>query len=73
MAKITLNGRVTELIGTRRWGQQPRYMVQVSLEREPTGKVPVAERYYCNSFYVGPEEAAHFQTGRPVRITLEQD
>lgn len=73
MAKIILTGKLTELIGTRRWGAQPRYMVQVSLEREPSSKVPVGERYYCNSFYVGQEEAAVFQPGRPVRIILEQE
>ncbi len=73
MAKIVLTGRITELIGTRRWGPQARYMVQVAMEREPTSKVPVGERYYCNSFYVGEEEVSGFQPGRPVRITLEQD
>jgi len=73
MAKIMLTGRLTELIGTRRWGQQARYMLQVSLEREPTAKVPVGERYYCNSFYIGADEALRFQPGRPVRIILEQD
>lgn len=73
MAKIVLTGRITELIGTRRWGEQSRYMVQVALERDPTSKVPVSERYYCNSFYVGAEEASGLQPGRMVRITLEQE
>jgi hypothetical protein len=48
-------------------------MVQVALEREPASKVPVGERYYCNSFYVGEDEVSGLQPGRPVRITLEQD
>lgn len=73
MAKITLTGRLTDLIGTKRLGQAPRYMVQVSLERDPCGKVPLSERYYCTNYYVGAEEAQAFQPGRPVRITIEQD
>ncbi len=48
-------------------------MIQVSLERQPWGETPVAERYYCCGFYVGEDEATAFRAGQPIRITIEQD
>jgi len=73
MAVVTLMGRITELVGTRHWGKEARFLLQVSLEREPPGKVPVTERYYCCGFYVGEEAAAGFRPGQQVHITVEQD
>src|SRR5712692_2261245 len=58
---LTLHGKGTELGGSRHWGKKPQFLIQVSLEREPSGKTP-AERYYCCGFYDG-EEATDF---RPV-------
>jgi len=48
-------------------------MIQVSLEREPSGKTPIADRYYCCGFYLGEEEATAFRPGHPIKITIEQD
>ena len=47
MARVTLSGKLTELVGTRHWGKKGQCMIQVSLEREPSGKTPIADRYYC--------------------------
>jgi len=48
-------------------------MIQVSLVREPLGKVPIADRYYCCGFYITQEEATAFRSGQPIKITIEQD
>lgn len=73
MARITFSGKVTELVGSRHWGEKAQFMIQVSLERESSGKVPVADRYYCCGFYVTQEQATAFRSGKPIRITIEQD
>lgn len=72
MARVTLSGKLTELVGSH-WGKKSQYMIQVSLERQPWGKTPVADRYYCCGFYVGEEAATAFRAGQPIRITIEQD
>jgi general secretion pathway protein A len=70
----SLTGKLTGLVRSRPWGKDDKeFRLQVSLEREPSSDMPVAERYYCCSFYVSEEEAAAFQTGQPIRIKLEQD
>ncbi len=73
MARITLSGKLTELVGGRHWGERPQCMIQVSLRREPQGKTPVADRYYCCGFYVSEQEATAFRAGQPIRITIEQE
>ena len=73
MARVTLSGELTELVGTRHWGKKGQCMIQVSLEREPSGKTPIADRYYCCGFYLGEEEATAFRPGHPIKITIEQD
>ena len=69
---LTLHGKVTEMVGSRHWGKKPQFLIQVSLEREPSGKIP-AERYYCCGFYVDGAEATDFRPGQSIRITIEQD
>ena len=71
-SRATLNGKVTELLGSGHWGKEKEFRIQVSLERDPSC-MPVANRYYCCSFYVGEEEATTFRAGQPIRITIEQD
>lgn len=73
MARITLTGKLTELVGSRHWGDKGQCMIQVSLEKESLGKTPVADRYYCCGFYVSEQEATAFRAGQPIRITIEQE
>ena len=73
MARITLSGKLTELVGSRHSAEKAQFMIQVSLVREPLGKVPIADRYYCCGFYITQEEATAFRSGQPIKITIEQD
>lgn len=73
MIRVTLSGKLTELLGTRHRGKTGQRMIQVSLERQLSGKTTVADRYYCCGFYVSEEEASAFRPGQPIKITLEQD
>ncbi|HEX2713066.1 MAG TPA: hypothetical protein VHM88_12785 [Candidatus Acidoferrales bacterium] len=73
MARITLSGKLTGLVGSRHWGEGAQYMAQVSLAREPLDKTPVADRYYCCVFYASKQETATLRTGQPIKITIEQD
>jgi general secretion pathway protein A len=72
-ASITLTGKLSEKLKTRSWGKECEYRIQVSLEREASSEIPVADRYYCCSIYVGEEQAKLLQAGQPVRIKIEQD
>ena len=45
----------------------------VTLERDPVSGLPVADRYYCCSVYMDEPQAAGLETGKPVRIKIEQD
>ena len=71
-SRATLSGKVTELKGSGHWGKGKEFRIQVSLERDPSC-MPVANRHYCCSFYVGEGEASTFRAGQPIRITIEQD
>ncbi len=70
---IELTGKLSEKLKTRSWGKECEYRIQVSLEREASPEIPVADRYYCASIYVGEEQAKKLQAGQPVRIRIEQD
>jgi len=70
---ITLTGKLSEKLKTRSWGKDCEYRIQVSLGREASPEIPVADRYYCASIYVSEEQAKHLQAGQPVRIKIEQD
>jgi hypothetical protein len=70
---IVLTGKLSEKLKTRSWGKECEYRIQVSLEREASSEIPVADRYYCCSIYVGEEQAKLLQAGQPVRIKIEQD
>lgn len=72
-ASATLTGKVTEKVKSRSWSQDREYRIQVSLGREASSEIPVADRYYCCSFYIDEEQAAGLQAGQPIRIKFEQD
>jgi general secretion pathway protein A len=72
-AGITLSGKITEMIKTWHGGKENEYRVQVSLRREASSEIPVADRYYSCSFYVTEELAKGFRAGQAVRIKIERD
>lgn len=72
-ASATLTGKVTEKVKSRSWSQDREYRIQVSLGREASSEIPVADRYYCCSFYIDEEQAAGLQAGQPIKIKFEQD
>lgn len=73
MARITLSGKLTEVVRNHRWGEQAQCMIQVSLRKELSDKAPVADRYYCCVFCVSEGDAIGFQPGQPIKITIEQN
>jgi general secretion pathway protein A len=71
--EVVLAGNLTEKVRSQGWSKQHEYRILVSLERDPFSGLPVADRYYCCSMYVDEAQAAVLQTGKPVRIRIEQD
>jgi hypothetical protein len=72
-ARITLTGKLTEKLISQSWGKKNEFRIQVSLEREYSPAMPIADHYYCCSFYVNEEQATTLRTGKPIRIKFEQD
>jgi general secretion pathway protein A len=70
---IVLTGKLSEKLKTRSWGKECEYRIQVSLGREASPEIPVADRYYCCNIYLSEEQAKHLQPGQLVRIKIEQD
>jgi hypothetical protein len=72
-AGTTLTGKLTEKLTSQSWSKKNEFRIQVSLEREISSAIPVADRYYCCNFYVSEEQAASLRPGKPIRIKFEQD
>jgi general secretion pathway protein A len=70
---VAIAGKLIGKSVAQRWSKKHEYRLEVSFERDPLTGVPMAERHYCCGFYVGEELAARLQTGKPIRIRLEQD
>lgn len=68
---FTLRGKLTEKLQCRSWGKETEFRIQVSLERESPADIPVADRYYCCTFYVGEEHAALLKVGQSIQIKIE--
>jgi hypothetical protein len=68
---LTLMGRVTEKLRNRTWETNKETRILVSLEREATPGIPVADRYYCCSFYVNEEIAKSIEPNQQVKIKIE--
>jgi len=66
-----LRGKLTEKLQCRSWGKETEFRIQVSLERESPADIPVADRYYCCTFYVGEEHAARLKVGQALQIKIE--
>lgn len=72
-ACVTFTGKLTEKLRSRSFGKENEFRIQVSLERESSSDITVADRYYCCSFYVGEDQAAVLQAGQLIRIKIESD
>jgi type II secretory pathway predicted ATPase ExeA len=68
---ITLTGKLTEKLRSRSWGKENEFRIQVSLERESSSDIPVADRYYCCSFYISEEQAAVLRVGQAIKIKIQ--
>jgi type II secretory pathway predicted ATPase ExeA len=68
---MTIMGKVTEKLRHRTWETNKETRILVSLEREATPGIPVADRYYCCSFYVNEEIAKTIEPNQQVRIKIE--
>ena len=70
---LSLNGKLTEKLTSQSWGKKNEFRIQVSLERDYSPALPIADHYYCCSFYVSEEQATSLRAGKPIRIKFEQD
>jgi general secretion pathway protein A len=71
--RLTLTGKLTEKLVSQSCGKKNEFRIQVSLEREYSPAMPIADHYYCCSFYVSEEQAATLRANKPIRIKFEQD
>jgi type II secretory pathway predicted ATPase ExeA len=72
-ASLSLTGKLTEKLTSHRWSNQNECRIQVSLERDYFPGLPIADHYYCRSFYVSQEQAKSLEPGKAVRVRFEQD
>jgi general secretion pathway protein A len=70
---LSLAGKLTEKFASQSWNNKNEFRIQVSLERDYSPGVPIAEHYYCRSFYVSEEQAKGLEPGKAVRVRFEQD
>lgn len=71
--EAVLTGTLTEKVRGHGWSKKPEYRILITLEHDPMTGVAVADRYYCASLYVDEAKAAALQTGKPVRIIIDQE
>jgi type II secretory pathway predicted ATPase ExeA len=72
-ASLSLTGRLTEKLTSQSWSNKNEFQIQVSLERDYTAGLAIADHYYCRSFYVTEDQAKGLEPGKPVRVKFEQD
>jgi hypothetical protein len=70
---LSLSGKLTEKFASPSWSNKNEFRIQVSLERDYSPGLPIAEHYYCRSFYVSEEQAKSLEPGKAVRVRFEQD
>jgi general secretion pathway protein A len=70
---LSLLGKLTEKFASQSWSNKHEFRIQVSLERDSSPGLPIAEHYYCRSFYVSEEQAKSLERGKAVRVRFEQD
>jgi general secretion pathway protein A len=72
-ASVLLTGKLIEKLTSQNWRNKTEFRIQVSLERDCFPGLPVAEHYYCRSFYVSEAQAKSLDSGKAVRVRFEQD
>ena len=72
-ASLSLTGRLNQKITSQSWSDRNEFQIQVSLERDFLPGRPIADHYYCRSFYVNEEQAKSLEPGKAVRVRFEQD
>src|SRR5216683_93098 len=72
-ASLSLTGRLNEKVTSQSWSNKNEFQIQVSLERDYSPGLAIADHYYCRSFYVSEEQAKGLEPGKPVRVKFEQD
>jgi type II secretory pathway predicted ATPase ExeA len=72
-SSLALTGRLNEKVTSQSWSNKNEFQIQVSLERDYLPGLPIADHYYCRSFYVSEEQAKSLQPGKAVRVRFEQD
>jgi len=70
---VVVTGKLIEKIISQGWSKKHEFRLDVSFERDPIPGIPAADRHYCCNFYIGEEDAAGLQVGKPVRIRIEQE
>jgi general secretion pathway protein A len=70
---LSLLGKLTEKFASQSWSNKNEFRIQVSLERDYSPGLPIADHYYCRSFYVSEEQAKSLEPGKAVRVRFEQD
>jgi general secretion pathway protein A len=70
---LSLTGKLIEKLASQSWRNKNEFRIQISLERGSFPGLPVAEHYYCRSFYVSEEQAKSLEPGKTVRVRFEQD
>ena len=73
VASLSLTGRLNEKVTSQSWSNKNEFQIQVSLERDYSPGLAIADHYYCRSFYVTEEQAKDLEPGKPVRVKFEQD
>ena len=73
VASLSLTGRLNEKVTSQSWSNKNEFQIQVSLERDYSPGLAIADHYYCRSFYVSEEQAKGLEPGKPVRVKFEQD
>jgi hypothetical protein len=68
-----VTGKLIEKIKCQSWSKKHEFRLDVSFERDPITGIKVADRQYCCNFYIGEEEAAALEVGKPIRIKIEQN
>ena len=72
-SRLALTGRLNEKVTSQSWSNKNEFQIQVSLERDYLPGIPIADHYYCRSFYVSEDQAKRLQPGKAVRVKFEQD
>jgi type II secretory pathway predicted ATPase ExeA len=70
---IVLTGKLTQKLRSRGWSKEGEFRLEVTLERHGQAEIPVADRYFCCTLFVGEDQAANLRVGQPVRLRIDQD